>query len=349
MKELPVILAAIFWTVPAIDSLARTWSDAIGKHKIEAELIDFDETTVRLRKRDGKVIEVPLAKLGDADQQFVHERRVNTGIGDHFQRESSDTSPDPASDSEIVDAGNYEKRLEKGVELYSQGQYSAATVFFRNLIGEQPRRQEAYLWLGHTLSKELQWAEARDAYKQYLNLAPNEVEGPRGIARAYEEEGNRDLARLWYKNALVIAPRDKAMTNALSRLDEGDTTNAAARAAGVGDTAATSTLTPDLAAPLPLWRQGIAGLLGARSVWWGRLIAIFIFVGTLVHIGIQSSELRRRFSTVSPAGIIVASILSSLFGYAFYWGVPYDIGGWGMAIAYAIAAAVVCRSAMAEY
>jgi len=48
---------------------ASTWRDITGKYSVEAEFVTMAENIVRLRRADGKVIDVPLAKLSRADQQ----------------------------------------------------------------------------------------------------------------------------------------------------------------------------------------------------------------------------------------------------------------------------------------
>ena len=52
----------------------RTWTDATGKHRVEAELIDLSDGVVRLRKEDEQVIEVPVEKLSPADRRFLEEK-----------------------------------------------------------------------------------------------------------------------------------------------------------------------------------------------------------------------------------------------------------------------------------
>jgi hypothetical protein len=49
----------------------RTWKDASGKFEIEARLVDRTDTKVKLKKADGKVIEVPIEKLGKADRDHL--------------------------------------------------------------------------------------------------------------------------------------------------------------------------------------------------------------------------------------------------------------------------------------
>jgi hypothetical protein len=55
---------------PAASGL-RTWSDATGKFRIEAELVDVQDGTVNLKQKNGELVSVQLAKLSKADQEFV--------------------------------------------------------------------------------------------------------------------------------------------------------------------------------------------------------------------------------------------------------------------------------------
>ncbi len=50
----------------------RTWSDKSGKFQIEAELVAVDGDSATLRKTaDDKTVQVPIASLSEADQQFI--------------------------------------------------------------------------------------------------------------------------------------------------------------------------------------------------------------------------------------------------------------------------------------
>lgn len=50
----------------------RTWTDVTGSFQVEAELVEATDTTVKLKlKKDGKVISVPIEKLGSADQEYL--------------------------------------------------------------------------------------------------------------------------------------------------------------------------------------------------------------------------------------------------------------------------------------
>ncbi|MBC7856263.1 MAG: hypothetical protein IAF94_22765 [Pirellulaceae bacterium] len=63
---------------PAASGL-RTWSDASGKFRIEAELVSLEDGSVNLKKKSGEVVSVPLAKLSKADQEFVAKAEGRSG------------------------------------------------------------------------------------------------------------------------------------------------------------------------------------------------------------------------------------------------------------------------------
>jgi hypothetical protein len=56
---------------PTGNSKLRTWSDATGKFKIEAEMVRLDKGQVQLKRADGTTLAVPLDKLSQADQEFA--------------------------------------------------------------------------------------------------------------------------------------------------------------------------------------------------------------------------------------------------------------------------------------
>jgi len=51
----------------------RVWNDASGKFSVDALLLSSDAVKVRLKKRDGKVIEVPSATLSAADVRYLNQ------------------------------------------------------------------------------------------------------------------------------------------------------------------------------------------------------------------------------------------------------------------------------------
>lgn len=51
----------------------RTWIDATGKFKVDAELVDVRNEHVRLHKTNGSMIEVPFAKMSDVDLAYLEK------------------------------------------------------------------------------------------------------------------------------------------------------------------------------------------------------------------------------------------------------------------------------------
>ena len=55
----------------------RLFRDKTGNFKVEARLVNVDGDTVALEKRDGSVVNVPVAKLGKPEQEYVQLKRSN--------------------------------------------------------------------------------------------------------------------------------------------------------------------------------------------------------------------------------------------------------------------------------
>lgn len=53
----------------------RTWSDATGKFRIEAELVKVADGKVELRRKDGQNVTVPLDKLSKDDQDYLAQQK----------------------------------------------------------------------------------------------------------------------------------------------------------------------------------------------------------------------------------------------------------------------------------
>jgi len=53
---------------------ARMWTDNTGKFSVEAEFVEVKDGKVLLKKDNGKVFQVPIERLSDADQRYVASR-----------------------------------------------------------------------------------------------------------------------------------------------------------------------------------------------------------------------------------------------------------------------------------
>ncbi|MBC8875055.1 MAG: SUMF1/EgtB/PvdO family nonheme iron enzyme [Planctomycetes bacterium] len=67
--SMTVILVLLF--VVVAPSSARKWTDSTGKFSTEAELTEIQGNTVILENTDGRRIAVPIARLSEADRQYL--------------------------------------------------------------------------------------------------------------------------------------------------------------------------------------------------------------------------------------------------------------------------------------
>ena len=52
----------------------RTWSDATGKFRLEAELVGVEDGKAILKKKDGEQVLVPIDKLSKEDQELLEKK-----------------------------------------------------------------------------------------------------------------------------------------------------------------------------------------------------------------------------------------------------------------------------------
>lgn len=50
---------------------SREWTDSTGVFSVEAEFVEISQAMVRLRKRDGVVVQVPLERLSETDRRYL--------------------------------------------------------------------------------------------------------------------------------------------------------------------------------------------------------------------------------------------------------------------------------------
>jgi hypothetical protein len=59
---------------PKSENEFRTWADKSGKFSTEAQFVSSDGVKVKLKRRDGKTIEVPKETLSEQDQVYLKSR-----------------------------------------------------------------------------------------------------------------------------------------------------------------------------------------------------------------------------------------------------------------------------------
>jgi hypothetical protein len=97
-------------TVQGATQTLRTWTDKSGNFRIEAMFLELKDDTVKLRRGDGVLLNVPLSKLCDADQQFVRKTAPRPPADEN---PFAIASEDKARESRIVLHEDFSK-FEKG-------------------------------------------------------------------------------------------------------------------------------------------------------------------------------------------------------------------------------------------
>ncbi len=62
--------------------LAREWADSSGRFRVEAEFVEVKDGNVRLRRSDGTVVSVPIARLSEPDRRYLDslEGKAESGL-----------------------------------------------------------------------------------------------------------------------------------------------------------------------------------------------------------------------------------------------------------------------------
>ena len=128
-----------------------------------------------------------------------------------------------------------------------------------------------------------------------------------------ELSGDRQAARELLRPlvALGVNPKYKEFQDLIGR-------GAPGRARGGGDTRK--------GPRTGFWRNGMAGLCGARKAWWTKTLAVIVFLVSVlivfaICVGIGS------VSASKGSGTFWAYLFLGGFWYILFWGLP--LGGWG--------------------
>lgn len=111
----------------------RTWTDITGQHKTEAEFVEFKDEKVRLRKRDGRIVTVPIEKLSQVDREFVRQDAPDGHINKSDKESGGDTKStlDRADvhPKQTAPQGNMDKPDDRPKQTASQGDMEEAKIF----------------------------------------------------------------------------------------------------------------------------------------------------------------------------------------------------------------------------
>ena len=221
--------------------------------------------------------------------------------------------------------GGYDKSLERAVVLFSEGKYPEAAEIFTALAELEPGRKEAILWLGKTEMKQENWAVARAAFKNYTEQAPGDYQGFRWLASACEQDGNLDLAILYYSKAQALNPTDIEIQQAAARVEK----------LQIAPTQAIQAETTTVSKPDDdsFWSEGLFGVLGARKRWWGWVLALLFYIPQTLNGPFVTAKMQMARFGGLPVFVVLFPIFSIVIGAAWFailWGIPNSALGWGL-------------------
>jgi len=309
----------------------RDWTDARSR-TAKMAFVGFADGKLKMRNPEGKEYSLSLDQLAEQDQQYL-----------------------------------FDSQLERVIDLNSTGRVGEALLLLKSMTTIHPRYAPAFLWLGKLEYAEEDWDAALEAYKAHNALQPNNMEGSGGVARVYAKQDKTELAKFWYKRALDADPTDESLKAELAALDNmplpgtaappPGSAEATAPAPGPSQPSAAGTPEPADGAPAEeadsFWFQGIFGLLGARTVWWGRLLAVIFFsLGMLFALIATPGMYKTLYGSVyqSKEQLGCATFFGSGFGFAIgymiWWGVPYG-ARWFIIIPVTLICAIIAAVATA--
>ena len=136
MRRLLVLLLIGAFFCPAVLAATRTWKSSSGRFSTEAELLGFKDGKVKLKKADGKVVEVPLQSLSAADRRYVEKEYPEAAPG----RAKHKGGAEKKKDTEKAAPQDDETEAEPEVEV-DAGKEAAQDVALKVLRLEPPKRK----------------------------------------------------------------------------------------------------------------------------------------------------------------------------------------------------------------
>jgi len=116
---------------------AREWTDATGKFTQHADLVDYDDKTVILKKADGRLIAVPLDKLSQADIEYLDSKEAAKAVEDEASDDRTWTLVDGVKvKGKVLSYGQADLQLEH--------RSGTVQVSFSGLAGKEAVRRKPY-------------------------------------------------------------------------------------------------------------------------------------------------------------------------------------------------------------
>jgi tetratricopeptide (TPR) repeat protein len=163
-------LSLLLVAATAATASARQWTDATGRAKVDAELLDVQNNQVKLQfNESGKVVMMPLGTLSGDDQLFVQEWVARR----EAEREAAAGPPDRFTLAIKDEPTNPERYIERGMARTNKKDYDGAIKDFTKAIELNPNDGYAYNGRGLAYHNKGDLIAAQRDFNQALQLQPD--------------------------------------------------------------------------------------------------------------------------------------------------------------------------------
>jgi len=184
-------MCLIFVGLLGANAWARTWTDASGTRKVEANYLGFENGQVKLQfARTGEVCLLPLGTLSEDDQAFVNQQIASA----ESERERADGPPDPLALAIRKEPANPLHYVVRGRARTMQQDYDGAIRDFTKAIELAPddattynARGVAYQAKHELIAAGRDFDQAIELNSRYASAYRNRGENLRKLALAKEQ------------------------------------------------------------------------------------------------------------------------------------------------------------------
>jgi tetratricopeptide (TPR) repeat protein len=182
MRFFALGLIVVAWM--ATTASARVWTNAVG-NKIEAEYLGVEQGMVKLAIREsGRVTNVPLGQLSEADQKWVQEQVAKA----EAEARAAAGPPDRFTQAIMDDPTNPQHYLTRGIAMASRGNFDGAVRDFTKAIELDPENANAHNGRGLAYHRAGDLVAAQQDFNEAIKLDP-------ALQSAYQNRG-RNLQQL---------------------------------------------------------------------------------------------------------------------------------------------------------
>ena len=187
----------------------RQWRDSSGNFQVRAKLVEQTETDVRLQREDGRLVQVPIVRLGAADQDYLARRTVRP-------KPKPDTRTDEQRIADLPP--ELMANLRRAVAALEARKPKEALVDLQVVQRAMPESRLLRLLMATCQTMDRQHAAANLTLTRLLEEFPQDVAIRELRAQNFNEQGQHAQAVLDYAQVLMHDPDNQGALNDLAWL-----------------------------------------------------------------------------------------------------------------------------------